>query len=1144
MASGLVSSLLSSTSSLLAILRSPLSDLYPRSGHPTASADLQRLKRLLSRIQATLEDAEEQGLQDNYVKLWLKELKDLALDAEDVLDDYRYELLQSQVQELQGDYPRKRKHMDNDEEDNDSIDERINEMINRFEEISRDRDALKLRFEDGHKIVDRGNWMKSRPTSHLIDESLVFGRIDEKEDIIKSVLSHQDMEPSGIVVLPIVGMGGIGKTTIAQMVYNDSRVRKHFEHSGWIHVSPTFDVHKLTIAITESLTMKNYGFTQLSLVHGVLLEEVQGKKLFFVLDDLWNECESSWQDFLSPLRHAQTVTILVTTRSKEVARLVQTVQLYHLGCIPDKDCWLLFQHYAFGNQHESEQSILVQIGRKILQKCGGLPLAVKSLGCLLRSTMDEHAWMEILESELWELDEEDNIFPALRLSYYWLPTRLKPCFLLCSLYPRNLGFTKDDIIQLWVAQGYIYSTNGKTCREIGNEYFNELHARSLIETYRKPVCWDINKRKLCLSRFTYNERQGFSSKKRERQGFSSRNEGRQGLSSKEKAREAMFYLKNKLQCETYLKKPSTSIGRFKLHDVIFDLAKSFTRGEQCTAMFGTTCMPPVADLKLQFPNPRSVRTLVLNCCFRCYKKHSGYFMELSSFMYLRSLILNSNHDVSGMVYSIGNLRHLRYLSLNCKMRELPESVCRLHSLETLIISSLRILKSSNFQNLFSLRCLHVSFDFMDGSLDQFSDLYCLGTLCLKHCCNITYLPLHIRSLLNLQHLQLVGISNIRRLDHASFRYNKSNSTWQPDALFPSLESLELENLCNLEDLCGLQNSDCSKLQSLTVRNCSKLSRIPCFTSLRNLVISKSVVKIIQFSLGNMPSNLQTIDIRDCFHLSTLVGLQNLSCLMSLYISHCPQLLILPSENMPCKPCHAFVADCPKLKQWCEKHEFNYFQVTRKMHISDVRLITEYGVKNFVAVQHLTIENCTQIGQNLLSSTKSWLPSNLRFLQFSSCTFSGVLNFHKGLSMLSGLEIRNCAKLESLIGLNYLNNLRGLVLVECPLLDMSTGTKFPDLLSSLIIRGCHQLLSLHLCNPAVLTELEISDCRGFMYIGGLRNFRDLESLKLLHCPLLQLRDLMPAAPETAVICCCPRLKKWCEWHDIEYKENPEDSYGKL
>uniref|UniRef100_A0A0E0JJL5 NB-ARC domain-containing protein n=1 Tax=Oryza punctata TaxID=4537 RepID=A0A0E0JJL5_ORYPU len=179
-----------------------------------------------------------------------------------------------------------------------------------------------------------------------------------------------------------------------------------------------------------------------------------------------------------------------------------------------------------------------------------------------------------------------------------------------------------------------------------------------------------------------------------------------------------------------------------------------------------------------------------------------------------------------------------------------------------------------------------------------------------------------------------------------------------------------------------------------------------------------------------------------------------------------------------------------------------------MQISDVRLITEYGVENFMTVEHLTIDKCSEIGQNLLSTTKSWLPSKLRFLQFSSATFSGGLNFHKGLSMLSRLEIRSCTKLESLIGLHELDALRGL--------------------------GCHQILSLHLHNPDVLRDLEISDCQGFMYIGGLSDFTDLESLKLLHCPLLQLRDLMPVFPETAMICCCPRLKKWCEWHEIEYK----------
>lgn len=207
-----------------------------------------------------------------------------------------------------------------------------------------------------------------------------------------------------------------------------------------------------------------------------------------------------------------------------------------------------------------------------------------------------------------------------------------------------------------------------------------------------------------------------------------------------------------------------------------------------------------------------------------------------------------------------------------------------------------------------------------------------------------------------------------------------------------------------------------------------------------------------------------------------------------------------------------------------------------MQISDVQLITEYGVENFMTVEHLTIDKCSEIGQNLLSSTKSWLPSKLQFLQFSSGTFSGVLNFHKGLSMLLRLEISSCTKLESLIGLHKLDGLRGLVLVDCPLLDISTETKFPYRLSSLIIRGCHQILSVNLHYPDVLRELEISDCRGFMYIGGLSDFTDLEGLKLLHCPLLQLRDLMPVFPETAMICCCPRLKKWCEWHEIEYKVN--------
>lgn len=366
--------------------------------------------------------------------------------------------------------------------------QRINEITSRFEEICRDRAALQLRSEDGQRIIDRDALSKSRPTSHLLHESLVFGRFDEKECILESVLSHS-VAP-GIVVLPIVGTGGIGKTTVAQMVYNDGRVRNHFGLTGWLHVSPAFDVHRLTVAITESLTKQFCGFSQLSLVHRVLKKVVDGKRLLLVLDDLWNERQSCWQDLLEPLKSAQSVTILVTTRSKVVAHLVQTVEPFTLGSLPKDDGWLLFQHYAFGKQHVNEQSCSVQIARRIFEKCGGLPLAAKSIGCLLRSKTGDDTWKEILESELWELDGDDDIFPPLRLSYYLLPTRLKPCFILCSLYPRDSGFTKDQIIHLWIAQGYINSTGCKIPEKVGVMYFDELHARSLIETFPDQVSSD------------------------------------------------------------------------------------------------------------------------------------------------------------------------------------------------------------------------------------------------------------------------------------------------------------------------------------------------------------------------------------------------------------------------------------------------------------------------------------------------------------------------------------------------------------------------------------------------------------------------------------------------------------------------------
>jgi hypothetical protein len=130
-------------------------------------------------------------------------------------------------------------------------------------------------------------------------------------------------------------MGGIGKTTIAQMAYNDSLVQERYAFMGWVHVSQTFDLFRLTIAITESLTRKSCNFNELSCVHDVLKKAVKGKTIFLVLDDLWDE----WQDLLCSLKFAQSLTVLVTTRSKEVVRLVQTVEPFVLDSLPEDHCW-------------------------------------------------------------------------------------------------------------------------------------------------------------------------------------------------------------------------------------------------------------------------------------------------------------------------------------------------------------------------------------------------------------------------------------------------------------------------------------------------------------------------------------------------------------------------------------------------------------------------------------------------------------------------------------------------------------------------------------------------------------------------------------------------------------------------------------
>ncbi|XP_078150899.1 uncharacterized protein LOC144546229 [Carex rostrata] len=236
------------------------------------------------------------------------------------------------------------------------------------------------------------------PTGHMIDEMTIFGRGAELKEIIGLILSEQEY----FSVISIVGVGGIGKTTIAQLVYNDLRNGYFFNLFGWVCVYEGFDVKRLIKATIESISNINCGVSELSSLQEELAKIVKGKKILLVLDDVWNENQSLWEFFWVPFKEANMVRVLVTTRNKKVAEVMQATACFTPTNLPEDSCWQLFQHYAFSGTSGSVPPHLVNMGREIVRKCGGLPLAVKSIASLLRHEADEKGWRDILESDIWE----------------------------------------------------------------------------------------------------------------------------------------------------------------------------------------------------------------------------------------------------------------------------------------------------------------------------------------------------------------------------------------------------------------------------------------------------------------------------------------------------------------------------------------------------------------------------------------------------------------------------------------------------------------------------------------------------------------------------------------------------------------------
>ncbi|OAY76765.1 Disease resistance protein RGA2 [Ananas comosus] len=358
MAAGFVSSIIKWTaekfSSLIPAQTAGCSTFEPCT---RASEDFEMLQKTMLSIQEVLENTEEKDMQSFSEKLRLKELSGAARDAEDVLEEYEYEVLRAKViARRQAGSGRKRKFEEVCETSTDDIPAlvpvpndliiRMKEIKKRFDTITKEWDTLRLRESDGPRRRDDHAWTP-KPTSSLLHEPNVRGREKDKEHIIQMLLEDDENRKNSVSVLPIVGMGGIGKTTLAQLVYNDPRVSRHFRQKGWVCVSENFDVLELTRKIYTSITKGSCDYTEINEIVDALREELMGKRFLLVLDDVWIDNPNLWNPLRDLLFALEPGKVIVTTRNESTATIMQTMPLYRLGCLGFDDCWLIFLQQAF-----------------------------------------------------------------------------------------------------------------------------------------------------------------------------------------------------------------------------------------------------------------------------------------------------------------------------------------------------------------------------------------------------------------------------------------------------------------------------------------------------------------------------------------------------------------------------------------------------------------------------------------------------------------------------------------------------------------------------------------------------------------------------------------------------------------------------
>ncbi|XP_062117793.1 disease resistance protein RGA2-like [Humulus lupulus] len=1147
--------------------------------------ELQQLNETISTIKTVLLDAEKKQSHNNQVNNWLHRLGNAVLEADDLMDEVNTEALRRQL--MMSRNPMANQVCTFFSGSNQlafrfKMSRRIEGIKKKLADISKDRNFL---LEKGETPSVR----RARDTYSRLPQQDVIGREEDKSVIINKFLLESCEE--SVSVLAIVGIGGLGKTTLAQSVFNDEQVQKHFETKIWVCVSDDFDLKLIIKSIIESAKGdSSLGDMRMEPLQKKLQEVLGSKRFLLVLDDIWEKNHNKLSELKNLIISDANVgsRVVVTTRFEDIAQFIATKQQpYRLGVLDEVQSWSLFKSMAFEDgSRELENSSIGKIEKEIVERCKGIPLAIKTIGNLLYGKSKESEWSSF-NKEFSKISEQqdDDILSTLRLSYDHLASHLKLCFAYCSLFPKDYNIEVKTLVNLWMAQGFLKLSDpsqDECLEDVGYDWFMNLLEGSFFQDVEVDEC---------------------------------------GIIKRCKMHDLMHDLAVQVagaECATFV--ISNGQGNIKetTHHVSF-ASHTYSKSEISVSLAHAKKIRTILHFSIS-KDQTFCDAIISNYKFiRCLDLHNSRMdlvaNSIGKLKHLRYLDLSANFGLKLLPNSITNLLNLQTLKLNhCfQLQELPRDIEKLINLRHLELSSCSKLNSlpSGLGQLMQLRYLDLSWN--SGLLllpDSTNCLSNLQTLKLNHCSELQELPRDIEKLINLRHLE---ISDCDKLEYVPCGLGQliNLQTLSEYVLMKREESIrrhggELKELMRLNNLRGelkvtnlshekdvaaeygsAKFKDKKYLRSVSlewdfrVRIDEAEAIVGYEMSMEGVQPHENLLELTLTNYGGVKlstwlsslTNLVNLTLADCKKCEYLVPLNQFHCLKVLnlwwlesleYVSNnsCNEDVSGSTKTLLPSLQKLWLSGMPNLKRWW-----------REIVISGEEEDKHMSLPCFPSLSTLKIWDCPKLTcmplyphlehLNLMNNNLKPLEETLRMKMSSSAasSFSPLSklkdltlttiedleclpDWFKSLTSLNKLDIFDCPELKDLCpGILHLSSLQNLQIDKCKgLAHMLSGDGDDGIMWKVLNGRLHSLQLLSLPNIVTVLPKGIQHLTSLQHLKvyysqslttipeWIHNLKSLKKLEFNRCPNLTsfpegIRSLTNL--NSLTISSCPMLLKRCK-----------------